>query len=98
MANCLVTGIVATVTGHRVPNAVVAVRRANAGNDVQFVGDVAIGRGELTTLTDANGAWQLSLEQGLDIVIRIDELGLHKRAKVPMALDATLEELLNANL
>lgn len=98
MPSCIVTGTIVDVGGQAVSGAVVAVRNAATGNRVQFVGGAAVGGGEATAQTNGDGQFSLALEQGADVVIRIDELGLHKRVTVPAVADATLEELLNADV
>ena len=98
MANCLISGTLADVNGSRIARASVFARSARADNDVQFRGDLAIGNREYCVTSDENGNFQMSLPQGLEIVIRIDEIGLHKQALVPTEAAATLEELLDANV
>lgn len=98
MPNCLISGTLADVNGSRIARASVFARTARADNDVQFLDGLAISNREYCVTSDENGNFSLSLPQGLEIVIRIDEIGLHKQALVPSEATATLEELLDANV
>ena len=98
MPNCLISGTLADVNGSRIQRATVAVRRASSPNNPIFVGTQAISDEEHKILTDENGQFSISLVQGLDIVMRIDAIGLHRQVRVPEQASATLEEVLNADV
>jgi hypothetical protein len=76
----------------------VFVRRDDPGNAPPFVGDAAVGVGEVSTVTDATGAFAMSLTQGARVVIRVPDLALHFQALVPSASTVTLKELVDAHL
>lgn len=98
MANCVITGRLTSVTGQPLALATVGIRLDQAPNDVQFLDGNALTRTEHLETTNEYGDFSVSLTQGMNIVIRIEDLGLHRQVTVPTAASATLEELLNGDI
>jgi len=98
MATCIVSGKLIDATGSPLALAPVGVRLDQSPNDLQFSDGSAITRTEVLELTDEYGQFSMALAQGLKIVIRIDDLNLHRQVTVPNQASATLEELLNGDL
>jgi hypothetical protein len=98
MANCIVDGKITTMAGAPVAGAVVAFRPDAPANDVNFVDDGAVSRDEIVRITDENGEFSVTLLQGAAIAVRVDEINLFRQVTVPAQSQATLEELLDANL
>jgi len=97
MATCLVSGRLVDSQGQPVPGAVVSWRPDAPANSPVFIGQNAISSArDFVLQTDADGRWEVRLEQGLAVIVKIDELGLDRQVVVPARSQATLEEVLNA--
>ena len=98
MAQCVVSGVVVNLIGQALARSVVAFRLDQAPNDVVFVDGQAVAHDELIEYTDELGRFAVSLPQGQRMILRIDDLGLHRQVRVPAQAAATLEELLDADI
>jgi hypothetical protein len=99
VSTCNITGSLISLSGAPLVGACVFVRRDDPGNTPPFVaGGAGVGVQEISTVTDAQGQFSVTLAQGAPVVIRIPDLALHFQAVVPMAASATLKELVDAHL
>jgi len=94
-ALCIVSGTLARISGGAIAGAVVAFAPAQTP---VFVDGRALSAEERVELTDENGQFSVSLVQGLDVIIRIDEINLHRQVTIPETATVTLEELLDGDL
>jgi len=98
MSQCVITGRLTSVTERPLALATIGIRLDQAPNDVQFLNGNALTRTEHLETTDEFGNFSVALTQGVKIVIRIEDLGLHRQVTVPSQASATLEELLNGDI
>jgi len=98
MAQCVVSGVVVNLIGQALARSVVAFRLDQTPNDVVFTTAGAVAHDELVEYTDEFGRFAVSLPQGQRMILRIDDLGLHRQVRVPAQAVATLEELLDADV
>jgi hypothetical protein len=98
MALCTITGTLTSVTGQAMGREPVAFSVDKPANEVVFLGSRALGDAERVEYTDENGDFSVALEQGLQVIVRIDAINLHRQVTVPLLATATLEELVNGDL
>lgn len=97
-ALCQVSGRVTDINGSPVIGAIVGFMLDAPGNEPTFLDGDALSTGEKVITTDPDGTWAINLLQGAKVVIRIEEINLHRQVTIPAQASATLEEVLNADV
>jgi hypothetical protein len=99
VAVCQVSGRLTRINGSPIGQAIIGWRLDSPPNEPTFInGNAVASEDELILQTDENGEWAVNLEQGARMMVRIEEIGLHRQVRIPEQAAATLEEVLDADI
>ena len=92
-ATCSLTGKIVDASGQPLVTAAVrAIPMSERGAPV-FVDDALVAGASISTVTDVNGNFSLTLVRGLKVIVTCDVIGYSKQVTIPDAASVNIKDL-----